>query len=60
MPYLKPWLLPGFLAKGKCIPVEMLRAGWVVMYDQGGAEYGPFSKEELLAIEAQARYDMRR
>ena len=54
MPYLKPRFLPGFLAKGKCLPVEMLLAGHAVVYEQSGAEYGPFSKEQLLAFQKEA------
>lgn len=54
MPYLKPRFLPGSLFRGKCISVEMLRAGWVVTYEQAGAEYGPYSKEQFLEIQKEA------
>ncbi|KAK7677835.1 hypothetical protein QCA50_019147 [Cerrena zonata] len=55
MPYLKPRLLPGWLAKGKCIPVEMLKAGWAMTYEQAGAEYGQWSKEDFLQMQSEAQ-----
>lgn len=55
MPYLTPRLLPSWLAKGKCIPVEMLKAGWAMTYEQAGAEYGRWSKEDFLRIQAEAQ-----
>lgn len=55
MPYLKSRFLPGWLAKGKCIPVEMLKAGWAITYEQYAAEYGEWSKEEFLRIQEAAR-----
>lgn len=55
MAYLKPWILPGSMFTGKCISVEMLRAGWVRTYEQAGAEYGKWGKEEFLRLEAEAR-----
>lgn len=56
MPYLKPRFLPGFIAKGKCISTEMLRAGWAVTYKQSGAEYGPYSEAEFDAYAKEAKY----
>lgn len=55
VPFLKPRILPGFLAKGKCVSIEMLRAGWAMVYEQAGAEYGDRTKEEMLAIQHQAQ-----
>ena len=47
--------VPALLSKGKCISLEMLKAGWAVTYEQIGAEYGPYSKEEFMAIQEEAR-----
>ena len=55
IPYLKPRLLPGFLATGKCLSLEMLRQGWATTYEQAGAEYGKWGKDEFLRIEAEAQ-----
>ncbi|THG95844.1 hypothetical protein EW026_g5880 [Hermanssonia centrifuga] len=33
----------------------MLRAGWVVTYEQAGAEYGKWSKDEFLRLQAEAQ-----
>ncbi|OBZ74521.1 putative endonuclease LCL3 [Grifola frondosa] len=55
IPCLKPRLLPGFLATGKCLSLEMLRAGWVEVYEQAGAEYGRWGKDEFLRIQAEAQ-----
>lgn len=52
---MKPRFLPGFLAKGRCISLEMLRAGWAVTYEQAGAEYGDAGKDEHLRIQAEAQ-----
>ncbi|KAF5341528.1 hypothetical protein D9758_012568 [Tetrapyrgos nigripes] len=35
--------------------LEMLRAGWVMTYEQAGAEYGPGGKEEYLKTEMEAK-----
>jgi hypothetical protein len=35
----------------------MLKAGWVTTYEQAGAEYGEWGKDEFLRIEAEAKYD---
>ncbi|KAJ3540166.1 hypothetical protein NM688_g6261 [Phlebia brevispora] len=55
MPYLKPRFLPAFLATGKCLSLEMLRAGWAMTYQQAGADYGKWGKDEFLRIEAEAK-----
>lgn len=57
MPYLKPRFLPGSLFKGKCVSLEMLKAGWVLTYEQAGAEYGEFPKEHYQTLEQGARYE---
>ena len=33
----------------------MLRAGWATTYEQAGAEYGKWGKDEFLRIEAEAK-----
>ena len=33
----------------------MLRAGTVTTYEQAGAEYGTWTREEFLRVEAEAR-----
>lgn len=33
----------------------MLRAGWAITYEQSGAEYGKWGKEEFLKLEAEAK-----
>lgn len=55
IPHMKPRVLPGFLATGKCISLEMLRAGWAVTYEQTNAEYGKWGKDAFLALEAEAK-----
>jgi hypothetical protein len=50
-----PRLLPGSLASGKSLSLEMLRAGWVTTYEQAGAEYGQWGKDEFLRLEAEAK-----
>ncbi|KAI0041676.1 staphylococcal nuclease [Auriscalpium vulgare] len=55
MPYLAPRILPGLFARGKCISMEMLRAGWVEVYEQAGAEYGDVSKNEFMLVQAAAQ-----
>jgi hypothetical protein len=53
----KPLFLPGFLASGKSLSLEMLKAGWVTTYEQAGAEYGEWGKDEFLRVEAEAKYE---
>ncbi|CAL1697475.1 unnamed protein product [Somion occarium] len=55
VPHLKPRFLPSWMARGKCISLEMLRAGWAVTYEQSGAEYGKWGKEEFLRLQAEAQ-----
>ncbi|KAI0742461.1 SNase-domain-containing protein [Daedaleopsis nitida] len=55
MPHLKPRVLPGSLAQGKCLPLEMLRAGWGSVYEQAGAEYGPGGLDEFLRVQKEAQ-----
>ena len=33
----------------------MLRAGWVEVYEQAGAEYGKWGKDEFLRAQAEAQ-----
>ncbi len=33
----------------------MLKAGWVTTYEQAGAEYGNWGKEEYLRVEMEAK-----
>ncbi|KAG8690136.1 putative endonuclease lcl3 [Ceratobasidium sp. 423] len=53
--YLPPRLLPSSLFKGKHLSMEMLRAGWATVYEQGGAEYDPYTKEGFLEVEREAK-----
>ncbi|OCH90073.1 nuclease [Obba rivulosa] len=55
--HMKPWLLPGFLAPftGRNVSLDMLRAGWVEVYEQSGAEYGKWGKDEFLRLQAEAQ-----
>ncbi|KAK7032896.1 putative endonuclease LCL3 [Favolaschia claudopus] len=52
---LSPRLLPASWASGKSLSLEMLRAGWVTTYEQAGAEYGKWGKEEFLRVENEAK-----
>lgn len=36
----------------------MLKAGWVTTYEQAGAEYGSWGKEEFLRVESEAKCDI--
>ncbi|CAE6453935.1 unnamed protein product [Rhizoctonia solani] len=53
--YLPPRLLPNNVFKGKHLSMEMLRAGWATVYEQGGAEYDPYTKEAFLRVETEAK-----
>ncbi|KAI0319415.1 hypothetical protein OF83DRAFT_1162960 [Amylostereum chailletii] len=55
IPHLRPWFLPGFLATGKCVSLEMLKAGWAEVYEQAGAEYGRWGKDEFLKLQVEAQ-----
>jgi len=50
-----PRILPGFLTSSKSLSLEMLRVGWVTIYEQAGAEYGYWGKDEFLRVEAEAK-----
>ncbi|KAF7984509.1 hypothetical protein HWV62_13663 [Athelia sp. TMB] len=52
---LPPRVLPAALFSGKCLSLEMLRAGWATTYEQAGAEYGKGGKDAFLRVEAEAR-----
>ncbi|KAI6143432.1 SNase-domain-containing protein [Pisolithus tinctorius] len=57
VPVVPRRFLPSFLGKRWASPLalEMLRAGTVTTYEQAGAEYGPWSREAFLRVEAKAR-----
>ncbi|KAF7375131.1 putative endonuclease LCL3 [Mycena sanguinolenta] len=50
-----PRFLPASWASGKSLSLEMLRAGWVTIYEQAGAEYGKWGKEGFLRVENEAK-----
>ncbi|KAJ7242752.1 hypothetical protein B0H12DRAFT_1023541 [Mycena haematopus] len=52
---LPPRFLPASWASGRSLSLEMLKAGWVTTYEQAGAEYGKWGKEEFLRIENEAK-----
>lgn len=53
----RPWRRGGGVTSTtRNLPLEMIRAGWGVVYTQRGAEYGSgWEKETYLAAEAEAR-----
>jgi len=53
---LAPPFLPGWLVTGRSLALEMLRAGVGTTYEQAGAEYGKYGKDEFVKVEAEARY----
>ncbi|KAJ8489389.1 hypothetical protein ONZ51_g2946 [Trametes cubensis] len=53
--HLKPRLLPGWLATGKDLSLEMLRAGWAGVYEQTGGEYGRSGLQEFLRVQKEAQ-----
>ncbi|KAI8992779.1 SNase-domain-containing protein [Trametes punicea] len=53
--HLKPRLLPGWLAIGKDLSLEMLRSGWASVYEQAGAEYGNAGLDEFLRVQKEAQ-----
>ncbi|KAL4063066.1 hypothetical protein V8B97DRAFT_2026509 [Scleroderma yunnanense] len=61
VPLVSRRFLPTFLCKrwGSPLALEMLRSGMVTTYEQAGAEYGPWSREEFLRVEAEARASRR-
>ncbi|KAI0776651.1 SNase-domain-containing protein [Trametes elegans] len=54
--HLKPRILPGWLATGKDVSVEMLRAGWGSVYEQTGAEYGRSGLAEFMRLQSEAQW----
>ncbi|KAH9856144.1 SNase-domain-containing protein [Lenzites betulinus] len=52
---LPPRFLPAWLAKGKDLSLEMLRAGCASVYEQTGAEYGKSGLEEFLRVQKEAQ-----
>ena len=52
---LRPLYLPGWLVRGRCLSMEMLHAGWCVVYEQGGAQYGPEGLVVYKRLEEEAR-----
>ncbi|KAJ6612271.1 SNase-domain-containing protein [Mycena sp. CBHHK59/15] len=52
---MAPRFLPGTWVSGKSLSLEMLRTGWVTTYEQAGAEYGKWGKEEFLRVENEAK-----
>lgn len=55
IPMVFPRFVPKFLAKGKCISLELLRAGYGVTYEKKDAYYGGYAKEEYQRYEALAK-----
>ncbi|TFY56913.1 hypothetical protein EVG20_g8747 [Dentipellis fragilis] len=55
IPLLPPRFLPSALVSGQPLALAMLRAGWVQVYEQAGAEYGPWGKEEFLRLQSEAQ-----
>ncbi|KAF9235906.1 hypothetical protein BU15DRAFT_89387 [Melanogaster broomeanus] len=57
VPLIPRRFLPLFLSKywGSPLALEMLRAGTVTVYDQAGAEHGPWGRELFLRLEAEAK-----
>lgn len=53
--YLPPKFLPSNLFKGRHLSMEMLKDGWATVYEQGGAEYYPYTKDAFLKTEAAAK-----
>jgi len=52
---LPPRLLPVSWMSGRSLALEMLKAGWAITYEQSGAEYGKWGKDEFLKVEAEAK-----
>lgn len=55
VPVFAPRFLPGFLARGNCISLEMLHAGWATTYTKTGADYGDYGLAEFQRIEKEAQ-----
>lgn len=55
-PYVTPLRLPAFRwLSTRCVSIDMLKAGWAVVYDQAGAEYGKWGHHTFLQLEQEAR-----
>ncbi|KAG1849531.1 SNase-domain-containing protein [Suillus subluteus] len=52
---LSPPFFPGWLITGRSLALEMIRAGTGLTYEQAGAEYGKYGKDEFLRAEAESR-----
>ncbi|KAJ9122435.1 hypothetical protein QFC22_001860 [Naganishia vaughanmartiniae] len=50
VPYIHRHILPN-----RPLPIEMLRTGMAVVYESGGAEYGPWGLEKMKQVEAEAK-----
>jgi len=37
------------------VSIEMLKAGWAIVYEQAGAQYGELGKESYLKVERKAK-----
>ncbi|TDL16616.1 staphylococcal nuclease [Rickenella mellea] len=61
IPMLPRRWLPKFTTPitGRCVSIDMLRAGWATTYEQSGAEYGKWGKETFLEAEAEAKASRR-
>ncbi|KAI9457064.1 mitochondrion protein [Russula earlei] len=57
IPLLPPrrWRWWTRIGAARNLPLEMVRAGWGLVYEEAGAEYGSWGKEAYLAAEAEAR-----
>ena len=53
--YLKPRILPAWLAAGKPLSLEMCREGWACVYEQSGAVYGDLTLEDYKRVEKEAQ-----
>jgi hypothetical protein len=48
-------VIPFLRNLGKPLALEMLRYGWATTYEQAGAEYGKWGKDEFIRIESVAK-----
>lgn len=57
VPYITPFqILPAFLfLSTRCVSLEMLKAGYAIVYEGMGADYGPFGKEAFQKLEDAAK-----
>ncbi|KAH8093112.1 SNase-domain-containing protein [Cristinia sonorae] len=54
LPHVPRKFIPTWITKGKCVSLEMLKAGWAVTYEQAGAEYGRWGKDTFKALQTEA------